>query len=95
VAKMAERAVVTSASSDDLSWHWHDNLIYGLKLHIGDHERQEWHSDLISTSISSLNGCASRQASFSFGSRPPRSSSTKLVICRLLSITATVADAMA
>jgi hypothetical protein len=47
VAKMAERAVVTSASSDDLSWHWHDNLIYGLKLHIGDHERQEWHSDLI------------------------------------------------
>jgi len=35
------------AISDDLSWRWHDNLIHGLKLNIGDPEKQEWHSDLV------------------------------------------------
>jgi hypothetical protein len=43
---MTERAG-TGESSDELAWHWHDNLIYGVKFNIGDPEKQEWHSDLI------------------------------------------------
>jgi hypothetical protein len=29
------------------TWRWHDNLIYGLSVDIGDTESQDWRSDLI------------------------------------------------
>ena len=36
---------VSEVDFDHLSWH--DNLIYGLRLEVGDPERQEWHSRLV------------------------------------------------
>jgi hypothetical protein len=32
---------------DDLAWRWHDNLIYGLRIELGDVDRQDWRSDLV------------------------------------------------
>jgi hypothetical protein len=34
-------------ASDDLTWRWHDNLIYGVRFDIGDPDKQEWRSDLV------------------------------------------------
>jgi hypothetical protein len=30
---------------DDLSWH--DNIVYGLRIDVGDPRRDEWHSNLV------------------------------------------------
>jgi hypothetical protein len=35
------------ATDDDLTWRWHDNLIYGIAFDVGDPARQEWRSDLV------------------------------------------------
>lgn len=40
-------SVGTQQSSDDLAWRWHDNLIYGLRLEIGESRKQDWRSDLV------------------------------------------------
>jgi hypothetical protein len=44
---MAALQIDQGERADDLAWRWHDNLIYGLRLDIGDPEKQEWRSDLI------------------------------------------------
>ena len=36
-----------SADFVDLTWRWHDNLIYGLAFEVGDAQRQDWRSDLV------------------------------------------------
>jgi hypothetical protein len=33
-------------AGDDLTFRWHDNLVYGLSFDIGDPERQDWRSEL-------------------------------------------------
>jgi hypothetical protein len=44
---METDAEPSSAPNDDLTWRWHDNLIYGIRFDIGDPAKQEWRSDLI------------------------------------------------
>ena len=31
---------------DDLTFRWHDNLVYGISFDIGDPARQDWRSEL-------------------------------------------------
>ena len=35
------------AESDFDSWSWHDNIVYGLRIDVGDPARDDWHSDLV------------------------------------------------
>ena len=64
----------TEADFERLSWH--DNHIYGLHLALGDPDRDDWRSDLVSTSTISSNGSAASTSVSSFGSRRPPSPST-------------------
>src|SRR5688500_12250465 len=46
--RMAAVETEGAKSEDEFdTWRWHDNLIYGLKVDIGDTESQDWRSDLI------------------------------------------------
>ncbi len=35
------------AEPDFDSWSWHDNLVYGLRIDVGDPARNDWHHDLV------------------------------------------------
>jgi hypothetical protein len=32
---------------EDITYRWHDNALYGLRLDVGDPEKQDWRSDLL------------------------------------------------
>jgi hypothetical protein len=34
------------AGADDLTFRWHDNLIYGLQFEVGEPEKRDWRSNL-------------------------------------------------
>jgi len=36
-----------SATADDLTWRWHDNVIYGLSFDRGEPDEGDWRSDLV------------------------------------------------
>lgn len=35
------------ATADDLTWRWHDNVIYGLAFDRGEPDEGDWRSDLV------------------------------------------------
>ena len=42
-----ESRVNEPASDEDIAYRWHDNALYGLRLDVGDPEKQDWRSDLL------------------------------------------------
>lgn len=34
-------------ADDELTWRWHDNVLYGLRFDVGEPEEGDWRSDLI------------------------------------------------
>lgn len=41
------RMETNEQAADELTWRWHDNVIYGLRFDIGEPEEGDWQSNLI------------------------------------------------
>jgi hypothetical protein len=37
----------TEATSDELAWRWHDNVVHGLSFDRGEADEGDWRSDLV------------------------------------------------